>query len=152
MIAYRRTDESCILALFTIESQTHSGGYNNQKIISYLNRTLNSHSSNRYTIYGCRVTNDNYSPQKLIFRTFAVEFIFGAGNVDKYIGVYTLFAGVRNPIKALFSVLDHYNMLKHTKYTFQVVRHVPVPENRQIDHISGNSQRWINILASYFLG
>ena len=39
-------------------------------------------------------------------------------------------------------------MLKHTKYTFQVVRHVPISENRQIDYISGNSQRSINILVS----
>ena len=59
-----------------------------------------------------------------------------------------IFSGVRNPIKALFSVLDHYNMLKHTKYTFKVVRHVPISENRQIDYISGNSQRRINILVS----
>ena len=59
-----------------------------------------------------------------------------------------IFSGVRNPIKALFSVLDHYNMLQHTKYTFQVVRHVLISENRQIDYISGNSQRRINILVS----
>ena len=59
-----------------------------------------------------------------------------------------IFSGARNPIKALFSVLDHYNMLKHTKYTFQVVRHVPISENRQIDYISGNNQRRINILVS----
>ena len=59
-----------------------------------------------------------------------------------------IFSGVRNPIKELFSVLDHYNMFKHTKYTFQVVHHVPISENRQIDYISGNSQRRINILVS----
>ena len=39
-------------------------------------------------------------------------------------------------------------MLKHIKYTCQVVRHVPIPENRQIDYVSGNSQRRINILVS----
>ena len=59
-----------------------------------------------------------------------------------------IFSGVRNPIKALFSALDHYNMLKHTKYTFQVVCHVLISENRQIEYISGNSQRRINILVS----
>ena len=30
----------------------------------------------------------------------------------------TFLCGVRNPINTLFSVLDHYNMLQHTKYTF----------------------------------
>ena len=59
-----------------------------------------------------------------------------------------ILSGVGNPIKAFVSVLDHYNMLKHTKYTFYVVRHVPVPENHQIDYISGNGQRRINILVS----
>ena len=29
-------------------------------------------------------------------------------------------------------------MLKLTKYTFQMVRHMPGPENLQIDYISGN--------------
>ena len=38
-------------------------------------------------------------------------------------------------------------MLKHTKYTFQVVRHMPVPENRQMDYISGASQLRIQILV-----
>ena len=59
-----------------------------------------------------------------------------------------ILSGVTNLVNKLISVLDHYNMLKHTKYTFQVVRHVPVPENRQIDYISGASQRRINILVS----
>ena len=59
-----------------------------------------------------------------------------------------IFSGVRNPKQAWSSALDHYNMLKHTKYTFQVVRHVLISENRQIDYISGNSQRRINILLS----
>ena len=59
-----------------------------------------------------------------------------------------IFSGVRNPIKALLSVLDHYNMLKHTTYTFQVVRHVLGSENHQIDYISGTGQRRINILVS----
>ena len=59
-----------------------------------------------------------------------------------------IFPGVRNPIKALFSVLDHYNMLQHAKYTLQMVRHMPGPENRQIDYISGTSQRRIHILVS----
>ena len=74
-----------------------------------------------------------------------------SGNNQRRINILVsthIFSGVRNPIKALFSVLDHYNMLKHTKYTFQVVRHMPVPENCQIDYISGNSQRRINILVS----
>ena len=31
-----------------------------------------------------------------------------------------IFAGVRNPLKALCSVLDHYNMFRHTTYTFQI--------------------------------
>ena len=35
-----------------------------------------------------------------------------------------IFAGVRNPIKALFSVLDHHNMLKHRQCTFKMVRHI----------------------------
>ena len=38
---------------------------------------------------------------------------------------------VRNPIKAMFSVLDHYNMLKHIKYTFQLVRHMPIVQLMQ---------------------
>ena len=59
-----------------------------------------------------------------------------------------IFSGVRNPIKALFCVLDHYNMLKHTTYTFQVVRHVPGSENHPIDYISGTGQHRINILVS----
>ena len=29
--------------------------------------------------------------------------------------------------------------MEHTKYTFQVVHHVPIPENRHIDYISSNS-------------
>ena len=58
-----------------------------------------------------------------------------------------IFHGVMDPIKVLFSALDHYNMLKHTTYTFQVVR-VPGSENHQIDYISGTGQRRINILAS----
>ena len=36
-----------------------------------------------------------------------------------------IFSGVRNPIKALLSVLDYYNMLKHIKHTFKMVYHVP---------------------------
>ena len=39
-------------------------------------------------------------------------------------------------------------MLKHATYTFQMVRHMPGPENRQIDYISGTSQRRIHILVS----
>ena len=39
-------------------------------------------------------------------------------------------------------------MLQHAKYTFQMVRHMPGPENRQIDYISGTSQRRIHILVS----
>ena len=80
-----------------------------------------------------------------------IDYIFGASQCRIHILVSThMLSGVKNPIKALFSVLDHYNMLKHTTYTFQVVRHVPVPENRQIDYtcISGASQRRINILVS----
>ena len=79
-----------------------------------------------------------------------IEYISGASQRRINILVSThIFSGVRNPIKALFSVLDHYNMLKHTKYTFQVVRHgVLISENRQIDYISGNSQHSINILVS----
>ena len=62
---------------------------------------------------------------------------------------------MRNPIKALLSALDHKNMLKLTKYTLQMVRHMPDPQNRQIAYISGNCQRRMNILVSihtYFLG
>ena len=59
-----------------------------------------------------------------------------------------IFYGVRNPIKALFSVLDHYNMLQHATYTFQMVRHMPGPENCQIDYISSTSQCRIHILVS----
>ena len=33
-------------------------------------------------------------------------------------------SGVMVPIKALFSVLDNYNILKYTKYKLQVVRHM----------------------------
>ena len=40
-------------------------------------------------------------------------------------------------------------MLKHTTYTFQVVRHVPGSENHQIDYISGTGQHRINILGVY---
>ena len=36
-----------------------------------------------------------------------------------------IFSEVRNPIKALLSALDHHNMLKHAKYTFKMVRHMP---------------------------
>ena len=36
-----------------------------------------------------------------------------------------IFSGVRNPIKALLSVLDYYNMLKHIKHTFKMVYHMP---------------------------
>ena len=39
-------------------------------------------------------------------------------------------------------------MLQHATYTFQMVRHMPGPENRQIDYISGTSQRRIHILVS----
>ena len=84
-----------------------------------------------------------------------IEYISGASQRRINILVSThIFSGVRNPIKALFSVLDNYNMLKHTKYTFQVVRHVPISENRQIDYISGNSQRRIIswCLHTYFVG
>ena len=49
-------------------------------------------------------------------------------------------------MKALFSVQDHYNMLKHIIYTFQVVRHMPGYKNCEIDYISGTGQRRINIL------
>ena len=59
-----------------------------------------------------------------------------------------ILSGVRNSIRALFSVLDHYNMLQHAKYTFQMVRHMPGPENLQIDYISGTSQRRIHMLVS----
>ena len=74
-----------------------------------------------------------------------------SGNSQRRINILVsthIFSGVRNPIKALFCVLDHYNMSKHTTYTFQVVRHVPGSENHQIDYISGTGQRRINILVS----
>ena len=74
-----------------------------------------------------------------------------SGNNQRRINILVsthIFSGVRNPIKALFSVLDHYNMLQHATYTFQMVRHMPGPENRQIDYISSTSQRRIHILVS----
>ena len=67
--------------------------------------------------------------------------------INILVSTHILF-GVRNSIKALFSVLNHYNMLKLTKYTFQMVRHMPGPENLQIDYISGTSQHSIHILVS----
>ena len=74
-----------------------------------------------------------------------------SGNSQRRINILVsthIFPGMRNPIKALFSALDHYNMLQQAKYTLQMVRHMPGPENRQIDYISGTSQRRINILVS----
>ena len=74
-----------------------------------------------------------------------------SGNSQRRINILVsthIFPGVRNPIKALFNVFDHYNMLQHAKYTFQMVRYMPGPENRQIDYISGTSQRRIHILVS----
>ena len=74
-----------------------------------------------------------------------------SGNSQRRINILVsthILSGVRNSIKALFSVLDHYNMFKLTKYTFQMVRHMPGPENLQIDYISGTSQRRIHILVS----
>ena len=53
-----------------------------------------------------------------------------SGNSQRRINILVsthIFPGVRNPIKALLSVLDHYNMLKLTKYTFQMVCHMPAP-------------------------
>ena len=53
-----------------------------------------------------------------------------SGNSQRRINILVstnIFPGVRNPIKALFSVLDYYNMLKFTKYTFQMVSHMPGP-------------------------
>ena len=76
---------------------------------------------------------------------------YGHPNSQRRINILVsthIFSEVRNPIKALFCVLDHYNMSKHTTYTFQVVRHVPGSENHQIDYISGTGQRRINILVS----
>ena len=50
-----------------------------------------------------------------------------SGNSQRRINILVsthIFPGVRSPIKALFSVLDHYNMLQHAKYTFQMVHHI----------------------------
>ena len=59
-----------------------------------------------------------------------IDYISGNSQCRINILVSThIFPGVRNSIKALFSVLDHHNMLKHTKYTFQMVRHMPGSEN-----------------------
>ena len=74
-----------------------------------------------------------------------------SGNSQRRINILVsthILSGVRNSIKALFSVLDHNNMLQHAKYTFQMVRHMSGPENLQIDYISGTSQRRIHILVS----
>ena len=48
-----------------------------------------------------------------------IDYISGASQRSMNILVSThILSGVGNPIKAFVSVLDHYNMLKHTKYTF----------------------------------
>ena len=55
-----------------------------------------------------------------------IDYISGTGQRKINILVSThIFSGMRNPIKALFSVLNHYNMLKHTTYTFKMVHHIP---------------------------
>ena len=75
-----------------------------------------------------------------------------SGNSQRRINILVsthIFSVVRNPIKALLSELDHYNMLKHTKYTFQAVVHMLSSENRQIDYISSTGQGRINILGVY---
>ena len=53
-------------------------------------------------------------------------YISGTSQHSIHILVSThIFSGVRNPIKALLSVLDYYNMLKHIKNTFKMVHHMP---------------------------
>ena len=55
-----------------------------------------------------------------------IDYISGTGQHRINILVSThILMWVRNPINTFFSVLDHYNMLQHTKYTFQTVRHIP---------------------------
>ena len=67
-----------------------------------------------------------------------IDYISGNSKRRINISVSThIFSGVRNPVKALFSVLDHYNMLQHAKYTFQMVCHMFGPENRLFDYNFG---------------
>ena len=55
-----------------------------------------------------------------------IDYISGTSQRRIHILVSThIFSGVRNPIKALLSVLDYYNMLKHIKNTFKMVHHMP---------------------------
>ena len=74
-----------------------------------------------------KVSDQNaYSPWAHIRMSPCTPMHYFAGASQRRINILLsidTFYGVRNPIKSLFSVLDHYNIFKYTKYTFQGVRH-----------------------------